>query len=269
MTIFTQVDPERFIKPERHLPEFGRGVWNDKGKANGSWRYEYTEGKPSIGTNAETSLDAWATCAGSYAWQMILMRRGFLRLLHWSEEGIFGPATEAAVVRMQRATEDPETGRRLEADGTIGRHDAKALLAPLIDAAEDRHDIPSHYLRGETNLESAMDTGALGTYIYYGIDRRFAGVDRSNSQINSKSNAQVSWPQAFNPYFSIDWSAEQMRDYHDRFADAYPHQDASVLWDAALCSHNSPLYAWSWAKHGIAPNETAARYVRLCKAARF
>lgn len=270
MSVFSLVNPERFIDHATHQPRYGRGCWNRHGKANGSWRYEWIETLPKIGTNAEQSLDAWATCAGCYAYQSLLIRGGYLRELEPPERGIFGPATKGAVQDMQRNNKNPANGRALTVDGTIGRADAAALLTPVIDQAEARQRIPNHLLRGETALESGyLDCGALGSYIWYGDELEYRGVDRSVSQINSHSNEQVTWEQAFNPVFSINWSAERMRNYYDQFRRAYPDQTNVVLWDAALCAHNSPLNAWSWARRGAPPNDVAAKYVSACKAARY
>src|SRR5215831_2584072 len=233
----TQVDPESFIDTANKLPAHGRGAWNSVGKANGSWRYEYIKGKPNIGTNAEVSLDAWATCAGSYGYQLVLVQLGYLRPLSNTEKGIYGPATMAAVKKFQGVSKDPETGKPLDVDGTIGTSDARALLTPVIDAAEKEFSIANHYLRGETNLESALDMGALGYYIYY---PDYRGVDRSCSQINSSAQKQVTWLQAFGPYYAIRWSAGKMYSYYDAYRRAYPSRGDDVLWDAALCSHNNP-----------------------------
>ena len=160
--LFTKVNPETFIVRREHTPEHGRGSWNKTGKANSSWRYEYIKGKPKIGSNAEQSLDAWATCAGSYAFQLLLIDAGYLRPLEKSEMGLYGQLTLDAVKKMQGERTDPETGAPLDVDGTIGQSDARALVTPILDLAEAEFAIPDHYLRGETNQESQAGSGLAG-----------------------------------------------------------------------------------------------------------
>jgi hypothetical protein len=269
-TIAAVTDPEaRFVKPSQGLPAHGRGAWNGTGKANGSWRYEMIDGKPKIGSNAEKSLDAWATCAGSYGYQTILQKGGFLRDLADDEKGLFGPDTRDAVKAWQRATKDVETGAALYVDGTIGVSDSKALLAPVLDAAEDTYNIPDRLLRGETAHESALDLGAVGYYIFYGETLQYRGVDRGVSQINSEYNPQVSWRQAFDPYFAVDWSGKRMRSYYDQFRDRYPGQDRDVLWMAAVLAHNNPSGAGYLAKNGTPRTSTDQAYVNAVLTARF
>jgi peptidoglycan hydrolase-like protein with peptidoglycan-binding domain len=266
MALFTEVDPEKFIDTRAKTPLHGRGAWNSKGKANGSWRYERIEGKPNIGTDCEKSLDAWACGAGVYAYQQILAKRGYLTKFR---KGVFGRTTMEAVKAFQAKNLQVTNGRPLTADGTIGTTDAKALLTPLIDSAERTYGIPDRSLRGETNLESALDTGALGYFIYYGTSLEYRGVDRSSSQINSGAHPDITWAQAFDPFFAIDWSGKRMRSAYDSFKKANPGQRDQVLWDAALCYHNNPSAATTWARQGFAPTDAAASYVAAAKTARY
>lgn len=267
---FNQVDPHTFIDTEHKKPAYGRGAWTKTGKANGSWRYEYINGMPQIGTNAQVSLDAWATCIGCYNYQRILTQLGFMEPLPAKAKGVFGPATREAVLTFQaQAFDVSNPNRPLDTDGTIGTTDARAMITPIIDAAERKNGIPNRYLRGETSLESGLDLGALGYYIYYGAAKSYRGVDRGISQINSEAHPDIDWNKAFNPYYCIDWSAQRMRSYYDSYKRNYPNTPTEVLWDAALCAHNNPSAAGSWAKNGVAPTEAAASYVNNCKAARY
>lgn len=281
MATITQItDPEaRFVNTTRQTPANGRGFWNRQG-IDWTWRYEYQPNQPKIGTQAEKSLAHWAVAAGCYGYQIILNRLGHLRDLSPSERGLYGPATRDAVKAMQSATRDPADDRPLYVDGTIGQSDARALLTPIIDAAETEHGIPDRLLRGETNLESRLDLGAVGYYIYYSALRKqpdgtlanvveYRGVDRGASQINSASNAHVTWAQSYDPYFAVDWSAERMRGYYDLYKRRYPEQATEVLWDAALLAHNNPTAAGSLARNGLPPTDSAAKYVNEAKAARY
>jgi hypothetical protein len=268
MVAYTAVDPNKFIDTKAKTPLHGRGAWTAKGKANGSWRYEFIQGKPNIGFDAQTSLDAWACGAGVAGYQAVLVRAGFLVLGNF-KKGIFGRTTMEAVKSFQGKAFDPETGKPLQVDGTIGTSDARGLLTPLIDKAEKDYGIPSHNLRGETKLESGLDAGAVGYFIYYGSTLDYRGVDRSCSQINSSAHPDISWEKAFDPFFAIDWSGKRMRGAYDSFKKANPRTPDPTLWDAALCYHNNPSAAQSWAKNGAAPTEAAAGYVASAKTARY
>lgn len=258
MTTLSGVNPETFIKRDQGEPATGRGAWNRTG-IDFDYRYALAKDPAQrIGTRAERSLSHWAVAAGAFAIQKRLMTLGYLAPVADSEQGIFGPRTEAAVRAFQERHDDPDGGAQLDADGTVGRSDARSLFTPLILEAENRYAIPGRLLVGETNHESAMDPGAVGYYIYY---PDYRGVDRSMSQINSKSNPQVTWLQAFDPAFAIDWSGRRLRDFFDQYKRRYPAQPTTVLWDATVCAHNNPSAAARWAATGHPPTEGAAKYV--------
>lgn len=273
---FNQVDPETFVKPAQTLPPNGRGAWTRTG-IGFDYRYALNpEGEPRIGTVCERSLDHWAVGAGSWAIQSRLIVLGHLEALQDAEWGIFGPKTKAAVSAFQEVSTDPAgKGVPLSVDGTVGRSDARALFTPLIEAAERAYRIPADLLVGETNHESRLDPGALGYFIYYSSPQgsstnlAYRGVDRSMSQINSRAQAQATWAQAFDPVFSLDWSAKRLRTYHDSYAALYPSQSDGVLWDAAVCAHNNPSAASTWARTGQPPTVAAATYVSGVKTARY
>lgn len=251
--LFTKVDPEKFIDTQAAQPSNGRGAWTRLGIGD-DYRYHYrTDVK--VGNEAEKSLDHWAVSAGVYAIQARLNALGFLP--DGFTRGNFGSWTRDAVVAFQKEN-------KISADGTVGRSDARVLFTPIIDAAEKKYGIPGHYLRGEVNYESALDPGALGYYIYY---PDYRGVDRSMCQINSRSNEQVSWEDAFKPWFSIPWSAKRLLNAYDQFRKDNPRQSNAILWEAAICNHNSPVWARQWAKDGIAPTSAAQKYVNGVKAA--
>lgn len=266
MSTFLQVDPVRFIDTSAGKPAFGRGAWVREG-IGFDYRYMLNpDGQPRIGTVAEKTLAHWAVAAGCWAIQRRLIVLGHMAPLVEAERGLFGPKTVAAVKAFQKDRMDPENDSPLVVDGTVGRSDARALFTPIITAIEKALTIPDHYLLGETNHESRLDPGAIGYYIYY---PDYRGVDRSLSQINSSANPQVTWVQAFDVEFSIDWSGRRLRKAHDDFKIANPGQNESVLWDAALCHHNNPSAARKWAQLGYAPTPEAAKYVSDTKAARY
>lgn len=269
MTTFLEIDPSKFT------PTDGRGAWVREG-IDYSWRYEFTpDATDLIGRDADRSLDHWAIAAGCEAIRQRLVVLGYLVAPNPANAGVFTKSVRSAVKRFQEA-------HGLETDGTVGRYDARALFTPLIDAAEKKHSIPTGLLRGETNAESALDPGAVGFYIYYPkkdangdiildsdgkpvLDYR--GVDRGLSQINSLANPDITWRQAYDPTFSIDWSGNRLRTFYRKFRNDYPNATVTTLWDAALCAHNNPSAARLWAKLGVAPTEAAALYVANVKKA--
>lgn len=266
MSTFLQVDPLRFIDVVRGVPATGRGAWTREGIG---FEYRYmlsTDPALRIGTLAEKSLAHWAVAAGCWAIQKRLIDLGHMAALSDGEKGIFGPKTVAAVKKFQEGGVDPEGDVELVIDGIVGRSDARALYTPLLDVAEVKYQIPDRLLLGQTYHESRLDPGAVGYYIYY---PDYRGVDRGMSQINSRFQEKVTWRQAFDPWFSFDWSAESLRRAYDRFKAQYPTRALSVLWDAALCNHNNPYAASQWAKYGYAPTDLAAAYVNAVKAARY
>ncbi len=266
MGTLAQVDPAGFIDTFAKLPVDGRGAWTRRG-IGFDYRYAINgAGQPRIGTTAEKSLDHWAVASGCAAIQRRLHFLGIMVRLGDNELGIFGEKTRAAVLRFQETARDPDGGARLEQDGTVGRSDARALFTPLINQVEAEHRIPDRLLRGEIYHESALDPGAVGFYIYY---PDYRGVDRGLGQINSKANPGVDWRQAFDPAFSIPWSGKRMRSFFDQFSRDYPNRSEQLLWDAAVCAHNSPVAARAWVRGNGAQTDQAAAYVNAVKAARY
>lgn len=257
MSRFDQVDPEKFINVSAKVPLNGRGAWTRAG-IGFSGAYELApEGEKRIGTQAEVSLDHWAAAVGVLAIQTELKAR---TLDVGALDGIFGPMVDRAVRKFQ-------TNNGLVVDGQFGRASARALFTPAIDAAEDTYDIPSHFLRGMINAESALDPGAVGYYIYYGEELSYRGVDRGVGQINSKAHPEISWLSAFNYRFAADYTADRLRDTFNSLRRTYPTTSISALWDAAIVSHNNPSAGRLWARNGVPPTEAAALYVSKVKTA--
>jgi hypothetical protein len=262
MSTIHEVDPEKFVDADKGTPANGRGAWTRAGIGH-DYRYSLSPdpGKR-IGTQAQVSLDHWSAGAGSYAIQRRLVELGHLAPLGDGERGIFGPKTVAAVKKFQAVSWDPANDTRLTVDGIIGMSDARALFTSMVLKAELSYEIPWRLLLGETNHESVMDPGAIGYYIYY---PSYRGIDRAMSQINSKFNPQVTWLQAYDPSIALDWSAQRLRTYYNGYRKMYPKKPAELLWDAAVCAHNSPANANKWALNGAPPNEVAAKYVASVK----
>lgn len=247
--LFEEVNPNKFVKPGI----FGRRAWTKAGIGD-DYRYHYRPGVK-VGEEAEKSLDHWAVSAGVYGIQARLVALGFLKA---PVRGSFGYGLRTAVIAFQK-----DAG--IEADGTVGISDARALWTPVIDAAESDHSIPDHWVRGQINGESSLDPGALGWQIYY---PDFRGVDRGMGQINSEAHPEITWGQSYQPWTAIEWTAKRLRDSFDTFQRQFPKTPVATLWEAAVCAHNSPVAAYDWLKTGT-PSPDARKYVDLIKAARY
>lgn len=267
--LFTQVDPETFINLSTKQPRNGRGAWARAG-IDFEYRYKVNPATADrIGSVAEKSLDHWAVAAGSYAIQRRLVTLGHMAPLSPSEVGLFGPRTTEAVKAFQAEHADPQNDKALVVDGIVGTSDARALFAPLAHGFENQYGIPDHLLTGQTNHESMFDPGAVGFFIYYGDTLDYRGVDRGLSQFNSKARADVSWRQAYDQAFSLEEAAQDLKNRFVSYRKTYPNQRLTVLWDAAVCAHNSPVNGNKWAKSGQAPTEQAASYVSGVKNSSF
>lgn len=225
------------------------------------YRYHFRLFAPRVGDEAEKSLDHWAVSAGVWAIQARLIALGHLSERTDRQKGKFGLATKRALKRFQRL-------HNLWVDGTVGMSDAQALWLPVMLRAERRHEIPNHLLVGEMCHESAVDPGAVGYFIYYQVDDHleYRGVDRGMGQINHVFNPQVSWREAYEPWTAIDWSGRRLRTMFVEFRADFPNRPVEMIWDAAVCAHNSPARARAWLENGQ-PSEEAAAYVAAVKAA--
>jgi hypothetical protein len=266
VSLFTAVDPERFIYVEQRLPANGRGAWTTAGIG---YLNRYTinpEGQPRIGTVAEKSIAHWSVAAGCDAIQRELVAGGYMAPVASSERGVFGPRTLAGVKAFQMRNADPLGGKPLVVDGIFGRGDARALFTPLIDTAEATHGVPDHLLRGEANHESMLDPGAMGYAVFY---PDYRGIDRACFQINGKAHPEVTWGQAYDVGFAADWSAARLRANYDRFLAQFPGREALHYWRAAVLAHNNPAAATRFASTGIMPSQSAEDYVASVFNARY
>lgn len=267
MSTFNQIQPSVFGEIAS-----GRGAWRSRGfdftGTNYVYRLEHAT-EPRLGQRAERDCDHWAVGAGSGAVQRRLVTLAFTtetEMLGCS--GIWGPRTDAAFRKFQSLNIDPGTGLKLTVDGQCGRQDTRALWTPLIDAYEDFASIPDHLLRGLLNNESILDPGAVGEITIYVRDggiKEYRGVDRGLAQINSMAHPEITWAQAFDAPYAISYAAARLRSTFDSLKAKYPSRADSVHWDAAVESHNSPVWGQSWAKYGFPPNDQAITYVRAVK----
>lgn len=279
MTNFTQVDPNKFIDQSKSLPATGRGAWNRRG-IGFDYRYMLSpKGTPRLGTQADQSLDHWAVSAGCNALRQRLMGLGYIDAPGDADVGRFGTSMDHAVRAFQHDHRDPRNGAALVVDGRVADEDARALWTPVFNQREEEHDIPNHWLRGMINFESGgIDPGAVGYYIYYPVtdadgnptgEKRFGGVDRGFEMNNSKANPTVAWTNCFDAGWAIKDAAERMDKRHDDLKAKYPKQSDTVLWEAAVCSHNSPVNGDAWARAGGPTNEVSRKYVAGVRSATY
>lgn len=267
VSTFKQVNPNSLIDIPNHTPLHGRGAWSTAGIESD---YRYYNDNERIGSEAGKSLAHWAVSAGVYGIQRVLIGNGYLYPLNITAWGVFGDSEEDAVRDFQADHLDPDGGTPLLVDGIVGRSDARALLRPMFVRFQNKHHVPQNFLVGQVAWESALDPGAVGYYIFYAGTSgtlEYRGVDRGLVQANSRG--EVSWRQAYDPAYALNYSAKRMRTAFDGFVAKYPTRDRDVLWDAAIASHNSPLWASQWASWGAAPNEQILKYVNSVKNARF
>jgi hypothetical protein len=263
MATFLTVDPAKFISLDKQTPEHGRGAWTRAGIGD-DYRYHVRKKTQiQVGNEAEKSLDHWAVSAGVDAIQARLTALGHLTKRDAAHRGNYGGDTKVAVAEFQAV-------QGWSPLGVAGHDTSKALFTPLIDAAETKYEIPDHFLRGMIYHESSLDPGALGWYIFYQRDDVlvFGGVDRALAQINSKQHEDISWLDAFAPDKSVPYAGKRLRVTFDGFSDDYPKRPAAMVWDAAICSHNSPARARDWLSDG-GPSPEAAKYVGFVKGARY
>lgn len=171
-----------------------------------------------------------------YALQTALKSKGHNLTL----DGVFGPATDASVRLWQE-------GRGLLKDGIAGIATQRDLALVVGQAARDLYRLPVKLLMGQIESESAY---ILGNHtILYGQetpekddDSRDLGV----AQINDIHKG-VSWVQAFDVGFALDFLAGEIREKHDRYLNAplrtgFTRVSNGRAWRLAAGSWNRPAH---------------------------
>lgn len=149
-------------------------------------------------------------------------------------DGWFGPRTAAAA-------ESAQTRLGVTIDGIIGPATMHALLAPVVTDQAVVHQVPVSILGGIFAHESALDPAAVGVN---GWDTGLAQINRS-----STAHPEISAADALDPWFTVAWTAEQLRGRYDQW-DGHTEADP---WDIAVAFHHSPKLAGQWARDGIPP----------------
>lgn len=149
-------------------------------------------------------------------------------------DGIFGPATDADVRRLQ-------LGAGLKVDGIVGRETMKAGLGELITDMANANNVPVEILGGVIMHESAMDPAAVGVN----------GADHGLAQINLAAHTSVSVEQALDVEFALLFTVDDLAHQYEKWDGRTKNKvDA---WNIAIANHNSPALAVTWARTGAAP----------------
>jgi len=205
-------------------PRLNKSIMTGGGPVSAAWSSYYQ-----YGDSATANTPRWY---GIIAFKNELIYNGFGKAIV-NTLGSFGDAMRNRVVEFQKAN-------GLEADGVIGPSTARRLFKKRITAIETARNIPNQYLNRQTSLESLYDPGAVGF-----IDQR----DRGLNQINSGAHPDVSDAEAFNPEFSLDWSADFLLGNRIRVGGD---------WEGAVVAHN---IGWYYAKKWVDAGKPASGLV--------
>ena len=187
----------------------GRGAWSSIGgtlrpTSNGTQpgKYYMLASNP----NNQIGLKTWcqkeqgltvtvnhnAVWHGVFAIQMLCNMQAGSTL---NGDGIFGPATDAAVKQYQKSA-------GLYVDGIVGPSTMKAFLTPVVKAAAARHGEDWTTVLGLLRYEGAFDPGAVGAVDSY---------DLGLSQINIIAHPETSFAQAFCVSYAVDFTARYLK----------------------------------------------------------
>lgn len=227
----------------------GRGAWTAVGKDNKSRYYEYLLRLPLDGDSAGRNVNYEAVNYGVRAIQSRINSYGYSPAL--IVDGQLGSRTGAGIMWIQKKL-------GLTADGQAGPATCKALWRDLILWYAGINGVPASHLHGFMALESTFDPGAVGYT---------TPSDRGLSQINLVAHPNVTVQQAFDPHFSINYTADRLATAREK----YKGKTVDLMIKCSIAQHNSPVAANTWYQTGSPPNEKIEAYVKLVleKAAQF
>lgn len=222
----------------------GRGAFTLTGKSNGSRYYGFFPGKMEDGSFPERDVNFQAVALGVKAIQARVNSYGYSPKL--IVDGTYGPETAAGVKWTQAKMGFSAAGQ----DGIAGPVTCRALWHDLLVWFGGSWHVPASQLYGFMMLESVGDPGAVGFT---------TPSDRGLNQINLAAHPNITVEQAFNPNFSIDYTAKRLGEARAR----YSGKSAELKNYCAIAQHNSPRDAELWYKNGTPPNEKIKKYVDL------
>jgi hypothetical protein len=219
----------------------GRGAFSAIGKDNGKRYYQYVEGAPLDGNQPKRDVNYRAVNLAVKAIQSRINAYGYSPAL--VADGIFGKKSDAGVKWVQQRL-------GLVADGVVGPATCKALWKDLILWFAGVHSVPAAHIYGFMMLESGGDPGAVGST---------TPSDQGLNQINLAVHTHITPEQAFDPVFSIDYTAKRLRDARAK----YSGKGVDLQTKCSIAQHNAPARANEWYATGEPPNEQIKRYVDL------
>lgn len=223
------------------LVAVGRGAWSATGKDNGSRYYSYVAGRPIDGAQPFRDVNYQAVNLGVKAIQARINAYGYSPGL--IVNGEYGSMTAAGVKWLQYKL-------GVGIDGVVGPTTARAMFKDLLIWFGGVHHVPASQLHGFVMLESGYDPGAVGVT---------TPSDRGLNQINENAHPDITDDMAFDPVFSIDYTAKRLSDARIQFSG----KTVELKNYCAIAQHNSPLAARQWYEAGSPPNEKIAKYVEL------
>lgn len=205
----------------------GRGAFSPTGKDNGARNYIFIEGKPLDGASPERNANYQAVHLGVKAIQNRVNSYGYSPAL--VVDGTYGAATKAGVKWVQGKLGFSDAGQ----DGIAGPATCRALWRDLLVWFGGVYHVPASQMYGFMMLESIGDPGAVGYT---------TPSDRGLNQINEKAHPDVSDEEAFNPVFSIDYTAKRFGIARAEFSG----KGVDLKTKCAIAQHNSPVAAAVW-----------------------
>jgi hypothetical protein len=228
--------------------EKGRGAWTATGKDNGSRYYCYIPGQAQDGSNQFKDVNYEAVHYAVKAIQARINSFGYNSYGAGASpgsgvpvDGMFGPGTATAVKWFQSMA-------GLSQDGVVGPATSLALWRDLLYWFGGVHHVPASQLYGFMMMESGRDPGAVGFT---------TPSDRGLLQINLKAHPNITVQQAFDPNFTIDYTAKRLQGARIQFSG----KTVDLKNRCAVAQHNSPLWAKLWYEAGSPPNDQIKLYV--------
>lgn len=220
----------------------GRGAWTATGKSNGSRYYTFIVGKPLDGGQPTRDVNYQAVNFAVKAIQSRVNSYGYSPAL--IVDGVYGKGTAAGVKWMQ------STKLGTGADGVVGPTTARAMFKDYLLWFGGSHSVPASHLHGFVMLESGYDPGAVGVT---------TPSDRGLNQINENAHPNITDEMAFDPVYSIDYTAKRLSDARIKFSG----KTVELKNYCSVAQHNNPRDALAWYNTGSPPNDRIKKYVDL------
>lgn len=212
----------------------GRGAFTKTGKSNLKNNYQYVPGTPEDGSFPTRDVNFQAVHLGVKAIQARVNAYGYSPAL--VVDGTYGAETAAGVKWVQGKLGFSSAGQ----DGIAGPQTCRALWRDLLIWFGGVYHVPASQMYGFMMLESVGDPGAVGYT---------TPSDRGLNQINLVAHPSITVVQAFDPVFSIDYTAKRLGEARAR----YSGKGVDLKNRCAIAQHNTPVAAEVWYRDGVPP----------------